>query len=89
MILIFCGINVMAEYGWRRFVLDGRRGFTDYSTVVSSSGWRSGFYTSGRVKGWRWLSSQPWPQPGVTIIGTSFLTIKKIHMLNLPIIVKL
>ncbi|MFS8025359.1 hypothetical protein Hanom_Chr16g01474011 [Helianthus anomalus] len=35
---IFCGIQVKDEYGWRRFVLDGRRHFTDYSTIVSSNG---------------------------------------------------
>ncbi|KAJ0601498.1 hypothetical protein HanRHA438_Chr00c01g0842611 [Helianthus annuus] len=38
-------------YGWRRFVLDGRRGFTDYSSVVPSGGWRSGFRASERAKG--------------------------------------
>uniref|UniRef100_A0A251VRG7 Uncharacterized protein n=1 Tax=Helianthus annuus TaxID=4232 RepID=A0A251VRG7_HELAN len=43
--------QVKGKYGWRRFVLDGRRGFTDYSTVVPSSGWRSGFRASGRAKG--------------------------------------
>ncbi|MFS7984058.1 hypothetical protein Hanom_Chr11g00982041 [Helianthus anomalus] len=36
--IIFCGIQVKGEYGWRRFILDGRRGFTDYSTVVPSGG---------------------------------------------------
>ncbi|MFS7918335.1 hypothetical protein Hanom_Chr03g00199771 [Helianthus anomalus] len=49
--IIFCGIQVKGEYGWRRFVLDGRRGFTDYSNVVPSGGWRSGFCASGRAKG--------------------------------------
>ncbi|KAF5822984.1 hypothetical protein HanXRQr2_Chr01g0033321 [Helianthus annuus] len=49
--IIFYGIQVKGKYGWRRFVLDGRRGFTDYSTVVPSSGWRSGFRASGRAKG--------------------------------------
>ncbi|MFS7971625.1 hypothetical protein Hanom_Chr09g00835041 [Helianthus anomalus] len=42
---------VKSEYGWRRFVLDWRRGFTDYSNVVSSGGWRSGFPAFGRAKG--------------------------------------
>ncbi|MFS7931029.1 hypothetical protein Hanom_Chr04g00351171 [Helianthus anomalus] len=32
--ITFCGIQVKGEYGWRRFVLDGRRAFTDYSTVI-------------------------------------------------------
>ncbi|MFS7961226.1 hypothetical protein Hanom_Chr08g00712481 [Helianthus anomalus] len=36
--IIFCGIQVKGEYGWRRFVLDGRQGFTDHSTVVPSDG---------------------------------------------------
>ncbi|MFS7901739.1 hypothetical protein Hanom_Chr01g00003261 [Helianthus anomalus] len=49
--IIFCGIQVKSEYGWRRFVLDGRRRFTDYSTVVSSGGWRSGFRVSEKAKG--------------------------------------
>ncbi|MFS8005388.1 hypothetical protein Hanom_Chr13g01236821 [Helianthus anomalus] len=49
--IIFCGIQVKGEYGWRRFVLDERRGFTDYSTVVPSGGWRSGFRASERAKG--------------------------------------
>ncbi|MFS7977231.1 hypothetical protein Hanom_Chr10g00901631 [Helianthus anomalus] len=57
--IIFFGIQVKGEYGWRRFVLDGwrrfvldgRRGFTDYSIVVSLDGWRSGFRASGRAKG--------------------------------------
>ncbi|MFS7968855.1 hypothetical protein Hanom_Chr09g00802401 [Helianthus anomalus] len=49
--IIFYGIQVMCEYGWRRFVLDGRRCFTDYSTVVPSGGWRSTFCATGGVKG--------------------------------------
>ncbi|MFS8030428.1 hypothetical protein Hanom_Chr17g01533891 [Helianthus anomalus] len=49
--IIFCVIRVNGEYGWRRFVLDGRRGFTDYSTVMPSDRWRSGFRASGRAKG--------------------------------------
>ncbi|MFS8003820.1 hypothetical protein Hanom_Chr13g01218361 [Helianthus anomalus] len=49
--IIFCSIQVKGEYGWRWFVLDGRRGFTDYSIVVPSGGWRSGFRASGRAKG--------------------------------------
>ncbi|KAF5822430.1 hypothetical protein HanXRQr2_Chr01g0026401 [Helianthus annuus] len=48
--IIFCGIQVKGEYGWRRFVLDGRRGFTDYSTVMPSGGWMSGFRAYGRAK---------------------------------------
>ncbi|MFS7901203.1 hypothetical protein Hanom_Chr00s178887g01831341 [Helianthus anomalus] len=51
LLIIFCCIQVNGEYGWRRFVLDGRRGFTDYSTVVFSGGWRSGFHRSRRAKG--------------------------------------
>ncbi|MFS8030024.1 hypothetical protein Hanom_Chr17g01529241 [Helianthus anomalus] len=43
--IIFCGIQE-GEYGWRRFVLDRRRGFTDYSTAVPSGGWGSGFRAS-------------------------------------------
>ncbi|MFS8003361.1 hypothetical protein Hanom_Chr13g01213101 [Helianthus anomalus] len=39
------------EYGWRWFVLDWRRGFTDYSTVVHSGGWMLRFRASGRDKG--------------------------------------
>ncbi|MFS7967702.1 hypothetical protein Hanom_Chr09g00788831 [Helianthus anomalus] len=27
--IIFCGIEVKDEYGWRQFILDGRRDFTD------------------------------------------------------------
>ncbi|MFS7946207.1 hypothetical protein Hanom_Chr06g00533291 [Helianthus anomalus] len=49
--IIFCGIQVMGEYGWCRFVLDGSRGFTDYSTVVPSGGWRLGLRASVRAKG--------------------------------------
>ncbi|MFS7954955.1 hypothetical protein Hanom_Chr07g00636761 [Helianthus anomalus] len=49
--IIFCGIQVKGEYGWCRFVFDGRRGFIDYSTVVSSGRWTSGFRASGRAKG--------------------------------------
>ncbi|KAJ0579019.1 hypothetical protein HanIR_Chr05g0254311 [Helianthus annuus] len=51
LLIILCGIRVKSEYGWRRFDLDGRRGLTDYSTVVLSGGWRSGFRASGRDKG--------------------------------------
>ncbi|MFS7998519.1 hypothetical protein Hanom_Chr12g01154821 [Helianthus anomalus] len=49
--IIFCVIQVKAEYAWRRFVLDGRRVFTDYSTVVPLGGWRSGFRASREAKG--------------------------------------
>ncbi|MFS7964486.1 hypothetical protein Hanom_Chr08g00750931 [Helianthus anomalus] len=49
--IIFCGIQVKGEYVWRRFVLDGRRGFPDYSTVVPSDGWRPGFHASVGDKG--------------------------------------
>ncbi|MFS7922180.1 hypothetical protein Hanom_Chr03g00245901 [Helianthus anomalus] len=41
---------VKSEYGWRRFVLDGRQCFTYYSTVMPSDGWRSDFRASGRAK---------------------------------------
>ncbi|MFS7933406.1 hypothetical protein Hanom_Chr04g00379421 [Helianthus anomalus] len=51
LLIIFCDIRVKGEYRWHRFVLDGRRSFTDYSTVVPSSGWKSGFRASGRAKG--------------------------------------
>ncbi|MFS7973076.1 hypothetical protein Hanom_Chr09g00852341 [Helianthus anomalus] len=47
LLIIFCGIQVKSEYGWRRFDLDERRGFTDYSTVMPSGGWRSGFRACG------------------------------------------
>ncbi|MFS7915671.1 hypothetical protein Hanom_Chr02g00168001 [Helianthus anomalus] len=50
-LIIFCGIQVKSEYGWRRFDLDGRRGFIDYSTVVPPGGWRSGFRASGESQG--------------------------------------
>ncbi|MFS7921098.1 hypothetical protein Hanom_Chr03g00232711 [Helianthus anomalus] len=36
--IIFCGIQVTVEYGWRRFVLVGRRVLFDYSNVVPSGG---------------------------------------------------
>ncbi|MFS7977643.1 hypothetical protein Hanom_Chr10g00906421 [Helianthus anomalus] len=49
--IIFCDIQVIGGYRWRRFILDERRGFTDYSTVVLSGGWRPGFRASGRAKG--------------------------------------
>ncbi|MFS7902405.1 hypothetical protein Hanom_Chr01g00010911 [Helianthus anomalus] len=52
--IILCGIQVKGEYGWRWFVLDGRRAFTGYSTVMPSNGWRSGFLPSGRAK---WLAA--------------------------------
>ncbi|MFS7968698.1 hypothetical protein Hanom_Chr09g00800641 [Helianthus anomalus] len=29
LLIILCGIQMKGEYGWRRFVLDGRRGFTN------------------------------------------------------------
>ncbi|MFS7994445.1 hypothetical protein Hanom_Chr12g01106161 [Helianthus anomalus] len=32
------GIKVKGEHGWCRFLLDGRRGFNDYSIVVPSGG---------------------------------------------------
>ncbi|MFS7989224.1 hypothetical protein Hanom_Chr11g01044211 [Helianthus anomalus] len=51
LLIIFCGIQVWAENGWRLFFLNGRRSFTDYSTWVPSGGWRSGFRESGRAKG--------------------------------------
>ncbi|MFS7904613.1 hypothetical protein Hanom_Chr01g00038151 [Helianthus anomalus] len=35
---ILCGIQVKGKYEWRRFVLDGRRDFTDYSIGVPSDG---------------------------------------------------
>ncbi|MFS8017079.1 hypothetical protein Hanom_Chr15g01376041 [Helianthus anomalus] len=34
-----------------QFDLDGKRGFTDYTSVVSSGGWRSGFRGSGESQG--------------------------------------
>ncbi|MFS8026561.1 hypothetical protein Hanom_Chr16g01488151 [Helianthus anomalus] len=49
--IIFYRIQVKGEYGWRQFVLDGRRGFTDYSIVMPPGGWMSGFRASGRAKG--------------------------------------
>ncbi|MFS7961484.1 hypothetical protein Hanom_Chr08g00715601 [Helianthus anomalus] len=48
MLVRFHSPNIFCEYGWRRFVFDGRRGFTDYPTVVPSGGWRSCFRVSGR-----------------------------------------
>ncbi|MFS7910437.1 hypothetical protein Hanom_Chr02g00106351 [Helianthus anomalus] len=42
---------VKTQFVFIIFVLDGRRGFTDYSIVVSLDGWRSGFRASGRAKG--------------------------------------
>ncbi|MFS7990883.1 hypothetical protein Hanom_Chr11g01064161 [Helianthus anomalus] len=56
--IIFCGIQVKGEYGWRWFVLDRSRVFIDYYTVVPSGGWRTGFRASGRAKGWRRSSSR-------------------------------
>ncbi|MFS7990535.1 hypothetical protein Hanom_Chr11g01059901 [Helianthus anomalus] len=41
--IIFCGIRVKGEYGWRWFVLDMSRCFIDYSIAVHSGGWRTGF----------------------------------------------
>ncbi|MFS7990596.1 hypothetical protein Hanom_Chr11g01060671 [Helianthus anomalus] len=41
--IIFCGIWVNGEYGWRWFVLDMSRCFIDYSIAVPSGGWRTGF----------------------------------------------
>ncbi|MFS7963029.1 hypothetical protein Hanom_Chr08g00733371 [Helianthus anomalus] len=56
--------------------LDGRRDFTDYSTVVPSGRWRSGFRASGRAKG---LATVEWSTlattPGVAMIWTSFLVV--------------
>ncbi|KAF5791816.1 hypothetical protein HanXRQr2_Chr09g0399121 [Helianthus annuus] len=49
--IIFYDIQVKGEYRWRRFVLDGRRDFTDYSTVVPSGRWRPGFRTSRMANG--------------------------------------
>ncbi|MFS8023307.1 hypothetical protein Hanom_Chr16g01449931 [Helianthus anomalus] len=49
--IIFCGIKVKSECGWRRFVLDGMRGFTDYSIAVPLGRWRLGFRASERAKG--------------------------------------
>ncbi|KAJ0853001.1 hypothetical protein HanRHA438_Chr14g0646151 [Helianthus annuus] len=37
-----------------QFIFDGRRGFTDYSTVMHSGGWRSCFCASRKVK---WLAA--------------------------------
>ncbi|KAM0064040.1 hypothetical protein Hdeb2414_s0003g00097991 [Helianthus debilis subsp. tardiflorus] len=51
LLVIFWGIQVKSEYGWRRFDLDERQGFTDYSIVVHSSGWRSGFRASRESQG--------------------------------------
>ncbi|MFS7960457.1 hypothetical protein Hanom_Chr08g00703371 [Helianthus anomalus] len=50
-LIIFYGIQLKGKCGWRRFILDGRRGFTDYSTVMSTDGWRSAFHASWRAKG--------------------------------------
>ncbi|MFS7993106.1 hypothetical protein Hanom_Chr12g01090171 [Helianthus anomalus] len=36
LLIIFYGIQVKGEYRWRRFILDRRQDFTDYSTVVPS-----------------------------------------------------
>ncbi|MFS8017551.1 hypothetical protein Hanom_Chr15g01381741 [Helianthus anomalus] len=52
LLIILCDIQVTGEQGWRRFVSDGRRDFTDYSTVVSP--------------GWQLSSSRPWPQRPVS-----------------------
>ncbi|MFS7969043.1 hypothetical protein Hanom_Chr09g00804531 [Helianthus anomalus] len=69
------------EYGWRRFVLDGMRGFIDYSTVVPSGGWRSGFRASRRAKGLAAIEKSTMATaPGVTVTGTSFLSVKKIRI---------
>ncbi|MFS7949323.1 hypothetical protein Hanom_Chr06g00570191 [Helianthus anomalus] len=67
-------------YGWRRFVLYGRRGFTDYSIVVTSGGWRSGFRASGRGKGLTMVEqSTLTTTSSITVIDTLFLTVKKQH----------
>ncbi|MFS7914390.1 hypothetical protein Hanom_Chr02g00152791 [Helianthus anomalus] len=65
-IIILCGIKVKGEYGWRRFVMDGRRGFTNYSTVVPLGEWRSGFRVYERANGWRRSSNRPWLQRPVS-----------------------
>ncbi|MFS7901128.1 hypothetical protein Hanom_Chr00s170331g01828601 [Helianthus anomalus] len=49
--IIFSGVQVKGEYGWRQLILDERQRFNDYSTVVPSDGWRSGSHAFGRAKG--------------------------------------
>ncbi|MFS7889151.1 hypothetical protein Hanom_Chr00s000003g01603531 [Helianthus anomalus] len=51
LLIILCDIQVKSEYGWRRFDLDDRQGFTDYSTAVPSDGWMFGFRASGESQG--------------------------------------
>ncbi|MFS7910462.1 hypothetical protein Hanom_Chr02g00106611 [Helianthus anomalus] len=46
LLIIFCNMQLKSEYGWRWFDLDERRDFIDYSTLVTSGGWRSGFRAS-------------------------------------------
>ncbi|MFS7935246.1 hypothetical protein Hanom_Chr05g00401221 [Helianthus anomalus] len=47
--VIYCSIQLKGKYRWCRFILDRRRGLTDYSTLMPSQ-WMSGFRTSGRGK---------------------------------------
>ncbi|MFS7931686.1 hypothetical protein Hanom_Chr04g00358861 [Helianthus anomalus] len=60
--VFFCGIQVKGEYGCR-FILDERRDFTDYSTVMNSDRWRLGFRAPGRAKG-----STLTAKPDVTVV---------------------
>ncbi|KAJ0481531.1 hypothetical protein HanIR_Chr13g0643541 [Helianthus annuus] len=54
--------------------MNGKRGFTDYSTVMHSGEWRSGFRASRRAKG---LAAILGTAPSVAVVGTLFLAIQK------------
>ncbi|KAJ0535364.1 hypothetical protein HanIR_Chr09g0429871 [Helianthus annuus] len=59
LLIILCGIQVKDEYGWRRFVLDGRRGF--YRLFHCRAFGRVSVHL-GEPRGWRRSNSRPWLQ---------------------------
>ncbi|KAJ0602459.1 hypothetical protein HanIR_Chr03g0139961 [Helianthus annuus] len=77
LLIIFCGIQVMSEY-WAPVHLGWEARFTDYSTVVPSGRWRSGFHVSGRAKGLATVEQSNLAKtPDVMMVDISFLAVKK------------
>ncbi|MFS7948583.1 hypothetical protein Hanom_Chr06g00561621 [Helianthus anomalus] len=75
--IIFCGIQVKGEYGWCRFVLDERRGFTDYFSCLRTGEGRLSAHR-GEPRGWRRKSSRHWLQRSVSWwLTCSFLAVQK------------
>ncbi|MFS8024009.1 hypothetical protein Hanom_Chr16g01458241 [Helianthus anomalus] len=54
------------EYGWRCFILDGRRCFKIISLSCLRAGGSQVFAHLGEPRSWWRSSSRPWPQRSVS-----------------------